>query len=41
MVRMNNGVHEVRGPYWWDPKLKWRPVTKSPIRLRERIISRI
>lgn len=40
MVRMNNGVPEVRGPYWWDAKLKWRPVTKSPIRLRERLLSR-
>ncbi|WP_375386664.1 DUF222 domain-containing protein [uncultured Microbacterium sp.] len=40
MVRINHGVPEVRGPYWWDAKLKWRTVTKSPIRLRERIVSR-
>ena len=40
MVRMNHGVPEVRGPYWWDAKLKWRPVTKSPVRMRERIVSR-
>ena len=40
MVRMNHGVPEVRGPYWWDAKLKWRPVTKSPVWMRERIVSR-
>ena len=39
MVRMNHGVPEVRGPYWWDAKLKWRPVTKSPVRMRERIVA--
>lgn len=40
MVRMNRGVPEVRGPYWWDAKLKWRPVTKSPTRMRERLARR-
>ncbi len=39
-VRMNRGVPEVRGPYWWDTQVKWRPVTKSPIRMRERVASR-
>ncbi len=39
-VRMNCGVPEVRGPYWWDAHPKWRPVTKSPIRRRERLLSR-
>ena len=40
MVRMNHGIPEVRGPYWWDAKVKWRPVTKSPVRMRERIALR-
>jgi hypothetical protein len=40
MVRMNHGIPEVRGPYWWDAKLKWRPVTTSPLRIRERIAVR-
>jgi hypothetical protein len=40
MIRMNNGVPEVRGPYWWDAKRKWRPVTKSPVRMRERVARR-
>lgn len=41
MIRMNNGVPEVRGPYWWDAKLTWRPTTKSPVRMRERMARRI
>jgi hypothetical protein len=39
-IRMNHGVPEVRGPYWWDAHLKWRPVTTSKVRLRERHLSR-
>lgn len=39
-IRMNQGVPEVRGPYWWDAHLRWRPVTKSPTRLRERVARR-
>ena len=35
-VRMNHGVPEVKGPYWWDAYLRWRPTTKSPIRMRQR-----
>lgn len=33
-IRMNRGVPEVRGPYWWDAERRWRPVTKSPTRMR-------
>ncbi|WP_314504105.1 DUF222 domain-containing protein [uncultured Microbacterium sp.] len=40
MIRMSRGVPEVRGPYWWDAKLKWRAVTKSPVRMRERMARR-
>ena len=40
MVRMNRGVPEVRGPYWWDAYRKWRPVTTSPVRMRERLAHR-
>jgi hypothetical protein len=39
-IRMNHGVPEVRGPYWLDAHLKWRPVTTSKVRLRERHLSR-
>jgi len=39
-VRMNHGVPEVRGPYWWDAQVKWRRVTKSPSRMRERVARR-
>jgi hypothetical protein len=35
-VRMTHGVPEVRGPGWWDASRMWHPVTKSPIRLRDR-----
>ena len=35
-VRMNHGIPEVRGPSWWDRHRKWRPATKSPIRMRQR-----
>ena len=23
-IRMNHGVPEIRGPYWWDPHREWR-----------------
>ena len=36
-IRMNAGVPEVRGPYWWDAAMLWRPVTRSPVRMRERL----
>ena len=39
-VRMNLGVPEVRGPYWWDASMSWRPTTKAPTRLRERVVRR-
>ncbi|MDE0546596.1 HNH endonuclease signature motif containing protein [Microbacterium sp. C7(2022)] len=39
-VRMNHGVPEVRGPHWWDSTMRWRPVTKSPVRMRERVARR-
>jgi hypothetical protein len=32
-VRMRLGIPEVRGPFWWDASMQWRPVTKSPVRL--------
>jgi hypothetical protein len=39
-IRMNQGIPEVRGPSWWDALRKWRPVTKSPVRMRERVARR-
>ncbi|MGX1690347.1 DUF222 domain-containing protein, partial [Microbacterium sp. NPDC055442] len=36
-IRMRRGVPEIRGPAWWDPHLKWRPVTSSPTRLLDRL----
>ncbi|MGZ0712052.1 DUF222 domain-containing protein (plasmid) [Coraliomargarita sp. W4R53] len=39
-VRMRNGIPEVKGPFWWDAHITWRPVTKSPIRMRERVARR-
>ena len=39
-VRMNRGVPEVRGPYWWDSRGLWRPVTTSPTRMRDRMARR-
>ena len=39
-IRMNHGVPEVRGPSWWDAHRTWRPTTKSPVRMRERIARR-
>jgi hypothetical protein len=34
-IRMRGGVPEVRGPSWWDRAGRWRPVTKSPVGLRD------
>jgi hypothetical protein len=39
-IRMNHGVPEVQAPKWYDPALRWRPVTTSPTRLRDRIPQR-
>ncbi|WP_375385228.1 DUF222 domain-containing protein [uncultured Microbacterium sp.] len=39
-IRMNRGVPEVRGPYWWDASMTWRAVTKSPTRMRDRLAGR-
>ena len=39
-MRMIDGVPYVRGPSWWDAKLKWRPATKSPVRMRDRMVNR-
>ena len=38
-IRMNRGVPEVQAPLWLDPTGRWRPVTKSRIRMLE-LISR-
>ena len=37
-IRMNRGVPEVRAPGWIDARMPWRPVTRSPTRLRDRIV---
>lgn len=39
-IRMIDGVPHVRGPYWWDAHVKWRPATKSPTRRRDLIARR-
>ena len=39
-IRMIDGVPHVRGPYWWDAHVKWRPATKSPTRRRDLIAQR-
>lgn len=43
-IRMIDGVPHVRGPSWWDPGRRWRPVTHSPTRqrhhLRQRALAR-
>ena len=36
-IRMNHGVPEVQAPLWLDPTGRWRPVTKSRIRMLEHI----
>ena len=38
-IRMNHGIPEVQAPLWLDPTGRWRPVTKSRIRMLE-LISR-
>ena len=40
VIRMNDGVPEIRGPSWWDPYLRWRAVTSSRTRMRDRVTSR-
>ncbi|WP_133544020.1 HNH endonuclease signature motif containing protein [Microbacterium sp. BK668] len=40
-IRMTAGVPEVRGPYWWDAHMRWRPATKSPTRMRDRVVRRM
>ncbi len=39
-IRMIDGIPYVKGPYWWDAQVKWRPVTKSPTRRRDKIALR-
>ncbi|MEV4689238.1 HNH endonuclease signature motif containing protein [Microbacterium sp. LWH3-1.2] len=40
-IRMVDGSPYVKGPYWWDAQVKWRPVTKSTTRRRDHIAARI
>jgi hypothetical protein len=40
-IRMIDGAPYVKGPYWWDAEVKWRPVTKSAVRRRDQIALRI
>ncbi|MDO8381888.1 MAG: DUF222 domain-containing protein, partial [Microbacterium sp.] len=37
-IRMNRDVPEVRAPSWIDARMLWRPVTRSPTRLRDRVV---
>jgi hypothetical protein len=37
-IRMNRGVPEVQAPSWFDPSMRWRPVTKSRTRLLDAIV---
>ncbi|WP_214467675.1 HNH endonuclease signature motif containing protein [Microbacterium flavescens] len=39
-VCMVDGAPYVKGPYWWDAEVRWRPVTKSPTRRRDQIAMR-
>ncbi|WP_141932388.1 HNH endonuclease signature motif containing protein [Microbacterium sp. SLBN-146] len=39
-VRMNKGAPEVKAPLWWDHRAQWRPVTTSPLRLRQAVLAR-
>ena len=39
-IRMIDGAPHVKGPYWWDADVKWRPATKSPTRRRDLIAMR-
>jgi hypothetical protein len=36
-IRIRNGIPEVKGPYWWDPEERWRPVTTSPTRMLDKV----
>ncbi|WP_194396710.1 HNH endonuclease signature motif containing protein [Microbacterium atlanticum] len=40
-VAMFDGVPHVKGPYWWDAEVRWRPATTSPTRRRDQIAMRI
>jgi hypothetical protein len=40
-IRMIDGIPYVKGPYWWDARVKWRPVTTSPTRRRDKIAVRV
>ncbi|MEU1971334.1 DUF222 domain-containing protein [Microbacterium sp. NPDC019599] len=39
-LRINHGIPEIQAPRWHDPSLRWRPVTTSPTRLRDRTVRR-
>ncbi|MFC8680385.1 DUF222 domain-containing protein [Microbacterium ureisolvens] len=39
-VCMVGGVPYVKGPYWWDAEVRWRPATKSATRRRDLIAMR-
>ena len=39
-IRMVDGIPYVKGPYWWDAHVRWRPVTKSPTRRHDHIAAR-
>ncbi|MGN8553756.1 UNVERIFIED_CONTAM: HNH endonuclease [Microbacterium sp. SLM126] len=39
-VRIREGIPEVRGPFWWDASMRWRAVTSSPVRMRQRLEAR-
>lgn len=40
-VSMMDGVPYVKGPYWWDAEVRWRPATASPTRRRDQIALRV
>ncbi|HEY9306407.1 MAG TPA: DUF222 domain-containing protein [Microbacterium sp.] len=40
-IRMIDGIPYVRGPYWWDAQVKWRPATTSPTRKHDLIARRV
>ncbi|GAA1848880.1 hypothetical protein GCM10009796_08900 [Microbacterium koreense] len=37
-IRMDQGVPLVKAPRWYDPGRGWRAVTRSPTRLRSRVL---
>lgn len=39
LIRMNNGVPEVRAPLWFDTSRRWRRPTTSPVRLKKRVMT--